>query len=143
MIERKKILVLNDFQRWFLRNFVLYTALFLGVLGVGLYLWFQIVIKEMINLAGLLSPTFMLAIEKYMGLGVLVVGLLMLVLLTLAAFHSLMFSRKIAGPLFALARHFEKCEEEGQLSPIHLRKDDLFSDIADKFNKLSNTINKA
>lgn len=134
--SRTRLLILSSFQRWFLINFVLYTGLFLTILGVGLFFWFKIVVREVVNVAGLLSETFMAIVNRQTQLGIwMIIGLIVL-LLALAAFQSFLFSRRIAGPLYALARHLDQCADKKELKPLTLRKGDLFFDLADKFNHL-------
>src|SRR2546430_16741810 len=62
--KRQKLVVLTQFQRWFLSVFVTYTAAFLIVFGIGLFLWFRVLLHELMNLAGLLSDTFIHVIQK-------------------------------------------------------------------------------
>ncbi|MBN8555973.1 MAG: hypothetical protein J0L93_11050 [Deltaproteobacteria bacterium] len=140
MKSRSRLLVLSSFQRWFLFNFVFYTAVFLSVLGAGLFLWYRLVVREISNVAGLLSETFMELLQKQTILGLYMIVGLVLILLGLAAFQSFLFSRRIAGPVFALARHLEKCEQAGELKHLKLRKDDLFVDLAEKFNRLADSL---
>lgn len=142
MKSRNRLLVLSSFQKWFLWTFVFYTGLFLTILGLGLFLWFKIVVREVINVAGLLSETFYSIVQKQTQLGMWMIGALILVLLAVAAFQSIIFSRRIAGPLYAFAKHFDKCSEAGELSPISLRKGDLFGDLADKFNAAVESVNQ-
>jgi hypothetical protein len=140
MKSRSRLLVLTNFQRWFLFNFVFYTAVFLAILGAGLFLWYRLVVQEVSNVAGLLSETFMSLLQRQTTLGLWMILGLVFVLLALAAFQSILFSRRIAGPVFALARHLEKCEQAGELQHLHLRKDDLFVDLEEKFNRLTDRL---
>lgn len=142
MRARKKVLVLSQFQRWFLINFVLYTAGFLLILSGGLFLWFNVIVKEILNLGGLLSPTFLEMVNKHVYFGIGVIVLLVACLIGLAAFQSIYFSHRIAGPIFALLRHLEKCEADGKLSHFKLRDKDLFIDVANQFNRMSDKVSK-
>ncbi len=137
MQRRQKILVLSKFQRWFLYVFVAYTAVFLTIFGLGLFIWFRLVLQELLNVAGLLSPTFIATVQKHTVFAAVVLVVFLLVLLSVAAMQALLFSRRIAGPIFALARHLEKCAEKGRLEPIRLRQGDLFVDLAEKLNVLA------
>jgi methyl-accepting chemotaxis protein len=143
MKARTRLLVLSKFQRWFLINFVIYTALFLGVLTAGLFIWFKLVVFEIMQVAGLLSETFITTLQQSLQTGLIVISILALSLLTLAGFQSFLFSRRIAGPIFALARHLEKCEESGRIEKIKLRKNDLFVDLAEKFNRFADRVGGA
>lgn len=142
MKARTRIIVLNQFQRWFLLNFIGYTALFLSVFGIGLFIWLKLVANELFHVAGLLSSTFVATIQKHMTYGLWVSILLVLTLLALAGCQALFFSRKIAGPIFALSRHLDICAQKGELTPLQLRDEDLFVEVAEKFNKLAETVNK-
>ncbi len=136
MRARKQLVVLALFQRWFIFNFVLYTALFLSIFGVGLYLWFKVLMQELMNLAGLLSQTFVDLIHKHMQLGVLITFCFVVILLLVAALQAIFFSRRIAGPLFSLSKHLNKCQQKGKLERWETRKDDLFKDLVAQFNDL-------
>lgn len=139
---RTKLVVLTKFQKWFVINFLLYTAAFLAIFAVGLLAWFKLLAQGLLNnFGGLLSPTFVELTEKHMTYGVFAVGVLVATLLGLAAWQSLIFSRRIAGPLFAFARHLENCERDGKLTHLQLRQGDLFSEMAEKFNGLADRIN--
>lgn len=132
---RKQMVVLASFQRWFLITFVFYTGLFLTVFGVGLYLWFKVLMGELMNLAGLLSQTFMDLINKHLQLGILITVCFIVILLLVAALQALFFSRKIAGPIFSLSKHLAKCNKEGKIERWETRKDDLFKELVDQFNE--------
>jgi methyl-accepting chemotaxis protein len=140
MKARTRLLVLSKFQRWFLINFVIYTGLFLGLLAIGLVAWFKIVVAEVKEVAGLLSETFVNSLSRSSQNGMIIISVMVLSLLGVAAFQSFLFSRRIAGPLFALARHIEKCEQKGRIERIKIRKDDLFVDLAEKFNRLVDSV---
>jgi methyl-accepting chemotaxis protein len=133
---RTQMVVLESFQRWFLWNFVMYTGLFLSVFGLGLYLWFKVLLGEVLNLAGLLSQTFMDLIEKHLQLGMFITIGFIVILMVVAALQALFFSRKIAGPLFSLSKHLSKCQAEGKLKHWETRKGDLFRELVDQFNDL-------
>lgn len=133
---RKQMVVLRSFQRWFQLTFVMYTGLFLSVFGVGLYLWFKVLLGELLNLAGLLSQTFMDLIEKHLQLGLFITIGFIVILLGVAGLQAMFFSRKIAGPLFSLSKHLSKCQAEGKLRKWETRKGDLFKELVDQFNDL-------
>jgi len=136
MKARTRLVVLSQFQKWFLISFVGYTMLFLGVFLAGLIMYFRLVGNELIQMGGLLSSTFLEQIEKHLLWGGIFMAVLLVVLLGLAAYYALLFSRRIAGPIFALSRHLDRCIEEKELSPLKLRDDDLFREVADKFNTI-------
>ncbi len=140
MKARKTLIVLADFQRWFLITFVLYVMAFVSVFAVGIYAYFQIVAKNIRDVAGLLSQTQMDLIERHLQQGLYALIALVLMTAVIAGFYALIFSRRIAGPIFALSRHLDRCIENKKLEPLTLREGDLFKDIADRFNRLSEEV---
>lgn len=140
--KRTRLLVLTKFQRWFLRVFVSYAAAFLLIFGVGLFLWFRVLLNELMNLAGLLSETFIAVIQKHILLGFGVTFLFIFLLCVMAGLQALFFSRRIAGPIFSLVKHLEKCEAKGKLEPWTVRKGDLFADLVEQFNLVVEKINR-
>lgn len=140
MKSRKTLIVLHGFQRWFALTFVGYVITFFAIFGIALYFWFQILVHEMMNVAGLISDTFRTTLEKHLQLGLMITVGFVLTLILVAALQAYFFSRRIAGPLFSLNRHLEKCTEEGKLLPFRLRKGDLFMELADNFNKLRDKV---
>jgi methyl-accepting chemotaxis protein len=140
--KRGRLLVLSQFQRWFLKVFVSYAAIFLGIFGVGLFLWFRVLLNELMNLAGLLSETFITVIRKHMLIGLGVTVIFIIVLCVMAALQALFFSRRIAGPIFSLVKHLEKCEKKGRLEPWQIRRGDLFVDLVDRFNSVVEKVNE-
>ena len=136
MRARKQLVVLAAFQRWFIVNFVIYTAVFLAVFGTGLYVWFRVLMSELMNLAGLLSTTFVTLINKHLQLGIMITFCFVVLLLIVAGFQAVYFSRRIAGPLFSLSKHLTKCQREGKLEKWETRKEDLFQDLVTQFNDL-------
>ena len=141
MQARKRLLVLSNFQRWFLLNFVGYTLLFLLIFAAGLTLYLQLIAKELVAIGGLLSSSFLQLVEKHVLWGFWMLILLVVILVGLAATQALFFSRRIAGPIFALSRHLDKCLEANELKPLKLRDDDLFREVADKFNSVVERMN--
>lgn len=136
MKKRSRLIILSKFQRWFLFTFVGYTAAFLIVFGVGLFMWFQIIVSRLLDLAGLLSPTFVQQIEKHTWVALTVSLVLIFALLAVACLQAILFSRKIAGPIYGMARHLDECEAQKKLMPMKLRDGDLFADIAERFNRV-------
>jgi|688.fasta_scaffold904061_2 hypothetical protein len=140
MKTRKTLIVLADFQRWFLISFVLYVMAFVSVFAIGIYAYFQIVAKNIRDVAGLLSQTQMDLIERHLQQGLYALIGLVVMTAVIAGFYALIFSRRIAGPIFALSRHLDRCIESKKLEPLTLREGDLFKDIADRFNRLAEQI---
>ena len=50
---------------------------------------------------------------------------------------SIRFSNRIAGPLYRINREMTNLLNDGDPKPLHLRKDDFLTDIADNFNALA------
>ena len=96
----------------------------------------------MLNVAGLLSATFLEHVEDSFQKGILMLSLLIFILLTIAGYQSFRFSRRIAGPVYAFIKHIKKCREIDRLEPIQLRENDLFQELADEFNKLAESQNR-
>lgn len=122
-------------------NFIGYTFLFLGIFAAGILLYFKFVANELIEVGGLLSSTFLSLVEKHLHWGIWMILFLVAVLVSVAACQALFFSRRIAGPIFALSRHLDRCLESKELKHLKLRDDDLFTEVADKFNRLADQIN--
>ena len=138
--RRKTLVVLKEFQSWFVLQFLSFVGLFLGIFGVSLLLWFRMVVKEVLAVSGLLSPTLVLHIEHSMFRGAILACALLAVMLGVATYHAYRFSRRIAGPLFAVSRHLSKCEKDKKLTPLKLREGDLFREIEVQFNQLAKTL---
>jgi hypothetical protein len=103
-------------------------------MAAGVYLWFDIVDETIFRLVGLISSGFVSLVRLNVKMGVIVFAVLAVALIGVAIFESLIFSRKIAGPLFAFLRHLKKIEESGRFEKFALRKDDLFVEMATGFN---------
>ena len=54
----------------------------------------------------------------------------------LAFASALGFSRKVAGPVYAVLRHLEEHQRTGTWKPISLREGDCFPELADAIFKL-------
>lgn len=134
---RTKLLVMKPFQRWFIVSFLSYTAIFLSILGASLYLFFRLMVDEMLQVGGLLSQSYAQTLQQNLDRSLYVIAGITVGLLIIAGAHAFFFSYKIAGPLFAITRHIEKCADAGQLVPLALRKDDLFSDLAVQISRLA------
>lgn len=134
-------MVLNNFQKWFLINFIGYTLLFLSLFAGGVVLYFRLVADELIGMGGLLSATLLEKIQKHMILGMGIMAVLVVSLVGLAAYQALFFSRRIAGPIFALSRHLDQCLKNQELKPVKLREGDLFIEVAEKFNRIVDQVN--
>jgi len=113
---------------------------FVTVFAVGIYAYFQIVAKNIQQVAGLLSQTQMDLIERHMQQGLWALIALVVMTSVIAGFYALIFSRRIAGPIFAISRHLDRCIQNRKMETLTLREGDLFTDIADRFNKLSEQI---
>jgi len=141
MRARTRLVVLSSFQRWFLLNFIGYTLLFLGIFAAGILLYFKFVANELIEVGGLLSSTFLSLVEKHLAWGLWMILSLVAILLGLAGYQALFFSRRIAGPIFALSRHLDRCLDTKAIEHLKLRDNDLFVEVAEKFNRLADQVN--
>ena len=139
---RTRLLVLNNFQKWFIFNFVFYTALFLTVFGIGLFLWMKLITNEVMELTSILSQSLVDILNQSLRNGLFFTILLLTCLMIVSTWASLIFSRRIAGPLFAMARHLETCERNGKLTHLKIRKDDLFEDLTRNFNAMVDRMNE-
>lgn len=142
MQKRRRLVVLRAFQHWFIKVFVLYMALFLGVFALGLYLWFKLLMSEVLNLSGILSDTFGALVERHLWMGFYLTLLFVMILVLIAGLQAMLFSRRIAGPLFSLSRHLEKIEKTGKFEPWKLRKGDLFMDLPEQLNSVLEKLGK-
>ncbi|MGE0615615.1 MAG: hypothetical protein AB7P04_08230 [Bacteriovoracia bacterium] len=139
--KRTRLFMFHKFQHWFIVSFTLYSAVFLMILGGALALWFNLIVRELLRVSGVLSATFTAQIENSMTKGAWFIAGVVVILIAIAAGQAILFSRRIAGPLFAITRHLEKCEEEGKLTPLHLRKNDILHEIEERFNGLVAKVN--
>lgn len=120
---------------------MIYTASLLFFLGCSVYLWCNIVADSIFKLVGLISPSSFILIQMNANMAVKVFVVLAFVMMGLAVFESFIFSRKIAGPLFAFFRHLKKCEKKGRLEEFSLRKGDLFIELTENFNRVVRAVN--
>ena len=58
---------------------------------------------------------------------------LLSIFIVVISFHSIMVTRKIAGPIFVFRRHLKRALN-GELARIHLRQNDYFQDIRELLN---------
>ena len=138
---RKRLLVLKKFQVWFLARFFVYTTAVLLLSTVGVYFWFKVVADSVFKLAALLKDSFVGLVALNAKMGVVVFAVLFVGLLGLALLEAFIFSRKIAGPLFAFLRHLEKCQSRGRWERFTLRKGDLLVELQETFNRTVDTVN--
>jgi len=92
--------------------------------------------REVLNLSGLLSKGFVESIHSQFLWGLVYLGGLIIILVSISALQAIFFSRRIAGPIYAFARHLDQCRESQTLKPLKLRNGDLFSDLAVNFNRV-------
>lgn len=137
---RRRLLVQPRFQTWFLFRFLAYNVTLVGLLGVGIYSWVRIVANTIFRLLGLISDPALQLVRMNIRMGWWFFVGFTLALIGLAILGSFIFSKRIAGPLFAITRHLRKCAERGRLEKIHLRKGDLFTELTDQFNLVVDSI---
>lgn len=63
-------------------------------------------------------------------------------ILFLVGLLSLLYSHKIAGPLFRIKKSIDLLAEGKQIPPIRLRKHDEFKELAESLDKLRNNLDK-
>jgi hypothetical protein len=120
---------------------MIYSGSLLVFLGISVYLWCDIVANSIFKLVGLISPDSFTLIKMNAEMAVKVFFVLAVALVCLAVVGSFVFSRKIAGPLFAFFRHLKKCEKKGKLEEFSLRKGDLFEELTENFNRVVRAVN--
>ena len=133
--RRHQQLYFKKFQKWFILSFVLYTAGFLGILSFGIFSWHRVATHQMSEMAGLLSPTFHAQLEASSRNGLIILIAMNLTTIAFAAYQALQFSKKIAGPVYALYRHLDQIAETGEWKPFQLRDGDLFEELPEKLNQ--------
>ncbi len=120
---------------------MIYLGTLLLLLGAGIYAWIKIVDQTMFRLLGLISPSALELLKMNSDKATKVFFIVAFALIAVTAFASFVFSRRIAGPLFAFIRHLKRCEQNGRLEEFYLRKGDLFVDLTDSFNRMVQKIN--
>lgn len=141
MKVRWRLLVQPKFQTWFMTRFIIYSGSLLLFWAASIYLWCDIVANSIFELVGLIGPSSFTLVTMNAEKAVKVFVILSVILIGLAVFESFVFSKKIAGPLFAFFRHLKKCEKKGKLEEFTLRKGDLFSELAENFNRVVRAVN--
>lgn len=64
------------------------------------------------------------------------------VVLTIGAVFGVIFTNKIAGPLYRMKTHLKECADEKKLKEVTFREGDLLTDLQDDFNDLVKAINE-
>ena len=67
---------------------------------------------------------------RFMAFAALVFGYLCIVSL------ALVFSNRLAGPLYRLREHMKRARETGSIEPVSFRKYDYYSDLKEAYNRL-------
>lgn len=142
MKKRGQNFVLRRFQTWFLTRLFLYALAFSALILVGFTVWYKAIFSELLNVGGLLSATYLEVLQTKAERGFWILFSISLSLLIVTTYFGLLFSARIAGPLYALLRHLEKCSASRELLPMKLRQDDQFTEIADKFNEMAQRVNQ-
>jgi len=138
-----KSLLLSHFQKWFIANSLLFFVSILGFLDCGIYLWYKVTASELLRVAGLLSPTMLQNMQRSVQNGTWILIATNLVIVGISTMHSVYFSKKIAGPIYALFNHLNKIKETGRWSPLKLRKGDLFDELPEKLDAAFTSVNHA
>lgn len=125
-------IVLSRFQRWFIASSLAYLVSVLGLLDFGIYLWYRVTAGEFFRVAGLLSPTLLQNMQHSVRSGLWILLAVNAVIVALSVLHSMHFSRKIAGPIYALFRHLDRVKIARGWIPFKLRNEDLFAELPEK-----------
>ncbi len=133
MKKRGRNLVLRKFQTWFLTRLFLFALAFCSLILIGFTIWFRSIFEEILSLSGLLSNTYLELLIAKAERGFWILCSISVSLLFITTYFGFLFSAKIAGPVYALLRHFEKCRDQSQLLPMKLRQDDQLRELAEKF----------
>jgi len=142
MKKRGQNFVLRRFQTWFLTRLVLYALAFSALLLVGFTIWYRAIFSEILSVGGLLSSTYVEILQEKAVRGFWILCSISISLVIITGYLGFLFSARIAGPVYALLRHFEKCSEKGELIPLKFRKDDQLTEIADRFNQMAKKLGK-
>ena len=140
---RRNFLINPSFQLTFLAvtgglAFVLISLQF----GVNYYFFLKF---EKLGRALMLPPSHV--IFQFMGYQkrtmFVLFGLSSAFILTFLLTYGLIWSHRIAGPLYRLCTHLMRDANSGTLSPVQFRKKDLFKEVADSYNKLVTSHHRA
>jgi hypothetical protein len=132
--RRPRLIVLWSFQRWFALKFMFSIGVLLSLFGVGLYIWFSLVIDEVLDQLPDSETLLRTTIKTELSsAGVMIFGFLVL-LLAVAIVQSLMFGRAIAEPLLAINKRLDEFRDTRIFTPIRLRRKDKLQDLAEKIN---------
>lgn len=142
MKKRGQNFVLRRFQTWFLTRLVLYALAFSALLLVGFTIWYRAIFSEILSVGGLLSSTYVEILQEKAIRGFWILCSISISLVIITGYLGFLFSARIAGPVYALLRHFEKCSDKGELVPLKFRKDDQLTEIADRFNQMAKKLGK-
>lgn len=143
MRPRRRNFVLQRFQLWFVLQISLFALAFIGIFAIGFALWFHLVFREVLDVAGLLSGTYLEILQSKAQFGLLVLLSTVVSLLIATFYFGLIFSHRIAGPVYALLNHLDRCRDRGELLPMKLREGDQLGEIATKFNAMAERIKGA
>ena len=128
IFRRKKSLVNKEIQfgfAWIICGYLVLYTLFM-ILMFGIPIWW------------IMSNTPGGEMDKMAAVGKFVIDdqtfwFLMAVFIVVITLHSITVTRKIAGPIFVFRQYLEKANS-GEMSQIHLRKNDYLHDMKDLLN---------
>lgn len=137
-LRRKQSLIDREIQlgfAWVVFGYLMFYTLFL-VLMLGVPIWWiyeQTPGKEFEKLAAI--GRFLIEDQRF--------WILLVIFIVMVTIHSIFITRKFAGPIFVIRRALQNAQS-GNLTRIHLRREDYFHDlkdmINDHFSSLSETL---
>jgi|GEM_PF-6071651 len=98
-------------------------------------------------IVGSMSPFVASAVNGQHLLGVihsrinLLFGVLIAGVLIMDVLLSMFTLKRVVGPLYRFHNHLLENSREGKLRPVHFRKGDFFSELADAYNQLQHRLN--
>ena len=139
-VFQRKWIINRKFQRTFLLHTVLSTLVVIIINVVTVWYFFR---QSYFYGKAMAFPNnhayfFLLQRQTHIALGVGIVGgLVILIALTVMG---VLFSHRIAGPLFRIQRHMNEIADGKPIIEIEFRKNDFFREIADAFNRVANRL---
>lgn len=129
-VRRQLLMVDPKVQGALLTRVVYYWMI--GVAVIGLLIGFQVMIESQ---TAPLSAAFGRVLAQY---GPALIA--SLILLPVILFDCLRVTNKFAGPLLRLRREIRNLAEAAPTSPLKFRKNDLYDELADDFNRLADRV---
>ena len=135
--RRKFFSFISSFHRWFFIQMSIYAVSFIALIAFSVYSWVHYFIHRIIEVVPSLTPEGVSVLESSVNSSLLLGLTFLLLLIAIALLSFIQFSRKVAGPLYAISRDVGKMGESGTTFPIRLRQGDLFVEMVDQLNALN------